>query len=94
MIDERSRRAVARARDRQGRTLPLYRPYCFDGIPGTVEHVLGGVGARRLPTSVLPATSRVRRVVLAYLDALPVWLCARVADDPGSRASPKASCRP
>ncbi len=82
MIDERSRRAVAGARDDGGRTWPLYGSYCFDGLPGTVEHVLGGAAQRRLPATVLPPLAGVRRVVLAYLDALPVWLCRRVADEP------------
>jgi Type I phosphodiesterase / nucleotide pyrophosphatase len=82
MIDERSRHAVADARDGAGRTRPLYGSYCFDGLPGTVEHVLGGRSERRLPASVLPGTERVRRVVLAYLDALPAWLCARLSAEP------------
>ena len=85
MIDERSRKAVAAARDGAGRTWPLYGSYCFDGLPGTVERVFGVEPRRSLPDSTLPSIDGVRRVVFAYLDALPVWLCERVADEPALR---------
>jgi hypothetical protein len=83
MVNEESLRAVAASSFGEGRLRPLYGSYCFSGIPGTVERLLGGVAAAPLPDDCLAGLDpRPERVVLILIDAFGWRQVERFADHP------------
>lgn len=52
-----------------GRVTPAYAGPCISNVAGTILHLFGGEGLRRLPFSVWPGAQPPRQVALVILDA-------------------------